>query len=322
MWQSHFEGASVHKQIQRLVTAGAILGIAGLAMACSSSKDDKDKTLTTSATTSVGASATATGSTSASGAKIPDRTITAKDYSFDFPDKIDGGLVRFKLDNQGKQVHQAQIARINDGVSMTQFDTAAKGQDPGAVIPLITALGGPNAVDPGKSQTVGDNLMQPGQYVLLCFVSDDDDIPHTAKGMVKHFEVTAPAAAQAAPPDAKASITLADFSFKGTETITSGKGTIAVTNNGPQIHEAEIIKLNNGLTVDQLKGIIDGSTPPPSGPPPIEEAGGLVALASGGKGWFDTDLAAGNYAFICFIPDQKTGEPHASLGMLQGFTIK
>ena len=191
------------------------------------------------------------------------------------------------------------------------------------MLALVSLAGGPNAVKAGKSQTVVDNLMQPGQYVLLCFVSDDgDNVLHTAKGMVKKFEVTAPAATQPAPPEAKATVTLSDYSFAGTETITSGKMTINVKNSGPQPHEAGILRLTNGFTAEQLLGVFTGSGSAPAGPPPIEEAGGIVALANGARGWMDDRLPAGNYAFICFIPDAATGAPHAALGMVKGFTIK
>jgi len=115
---------------------------------------------------------------------------------------------------------------------------------------------------------------------------------------------------------------LADFAFRGTESITSGKTTIAVQNNGPQVHEAGIVKLENGVTVDQVRNMVASAAPPPPGPSPITESGGIVALAPGGQGWFDIDLPAGNYAFICFVPDISTGQPHAALGMIQGFSIK
>jgi hypothetical protein len=36
----------------------------------------------------------------------------------------------------------------------------------------------------------------------------------------------------------------------------------------------------------------------------------------------DVDLPAGNYAYICFVPDPATGKPHAQLGMVGALTVK
>jgi plastocyanin len=36
----------------------------------------------------------------------------------------------------------------------------------------------------------------------------------------------------------------------------------------------------------------------------------------------DVDLPAGNYAFICFVPDPTSGAPHAALGMIGALTVE
>lgn len=36
---------------------------------------------------------------------------------------------------------------------------------------------------------------------------------------------------------------------------------------------------------------------------------------------FDVDLPAGEYAFICFVPDVATGKPHAALGMVGALSV-
>jgi hypothetical protein len=254
--------------------------------------------------------------------KSGDYPIGAREYAFDFNDKIDGGLVRLRLENKGRETHQAQVVRLNDGVTQAQFQAALQNPDERVVLSMISLAGGPNAVDAGGKQTTVSDL-RAGQYALLCFVESDDGVPHLAKGMVKPFEVTAPAqAASANPPQAKANITLVDSSFLGTESIGSGKTTVQVTNGGPQPHEMTIIRLKEGLTVDQLSAVLTGQAPPPPGPPPIESAGGVAALSVGLKGWADLDLTAGNYALLCFVPDATTGETHAAKGMIKGLTVK
>jgi hypothetical protein len=45
-------------------------------------------------------------------------------------------------------------------------------------------------------------------------------------------------------------------------------------------------------------------------------------MQPGGSAVFTADLAAGDYAFICFVPDAKDGKPHLMHGMTQQFAVK
>ena len=60
----------------------------------------------------------------------------------------------------------------------------------------------------------------------------------------------------------------------------------------------------------------------PAGPPPFTGAGGITGISPGGAATMDIDLPAGNYAFICFVPDPATGKAHAELGMIGPLTIQ
>src|SRR4051794_20427757 len=44
----------------------------------------------------------------------PSVTVTARDYGFDVPPEIEGGVVRFTLDNSGKLKHEAVIVATGD----------------------------------------------------------------------------------------------------------------------------------------------------------------------------------------------------------------
>ena len=120
--------------------------------------------------------------------------------------------------------------------------------------------------------------------------------------------------------EVKAETTASDFNFLGLDNLGTGKTTIQMTNAGPQPHELTILKLENGYTADQLKADIASETGPAG--PPITDAGGIGALTKGLKGYVTVDLAAGDYALVCFVPDATTGAPHAALGMVKGITVK
>ena len=184
---------------------------------------------------------------------------------------------------------------------------------------MLTLAGGPNGVQPGASGSATSNLT-PGSYVFLCFVQTADGVPHLAKGMIAPLTVTEPAVT-ADVPAGDASVQLQDFGFVGLDTLSAGKHTVSVTNNGPQPHEATIVKLADGVKASDLFAMFTATTPP-AGPPPFTSVGGVTAVAVGSTVSMDVDLPAGNYAFICFVPDAKTGAPHAALGMIGELTVK
>jgi hypothetical protein len=265
---------------------------------------------------------------------IPAVAIGAADYSFALPDSIPGGLTRLQLTNNGKEEHHAQIFRLNDGVTLPQFQGAfqgifqappeRQGEATGRALALISLAGGPGtAVPGGKSEAVVD--LKAGQHVLVCFVESPDRAPHVAKGMLKTLTVTAAPAKQPALPQAKATVSLNDFAFTGLPSLSSGKVTLQVTNNGKQPHEMPVVRLK-GITGAQLKQILSapptpGQAPPP-GPPPFEGAGGLQAISPGATAWTTLDLTPGEYALVCFVPDPASGKPHVALGMISTFTVK
>ena len=52
---------------------------------------------------------------------IPSVTITAKDFSFDIPATLNAGLVDITMTNAGTNPHQANLARLNQGVTQGQL---------------------------------------------------------------------------------------------------------------------------------------------------------------------------------------------------------
>jgi hypothetical protein len=49
--------------------------------------------------------------------------------------------------------------------------------------------------------------------------------------------------------------------------------------------------------------------------------GGVVFLDKGARGSFDVELTAGDYGFICFVPDTKDGKPHLAHGMMKTIEV-
>lgn len=266
---------------------------------------------------------------------IPEIQLGAADFSFSLPDTVAGGLVRLHLTNGGQEGHHAQLIRLNDGVTRAQFD-AMFGEVMAAVptegevaflrlFEIATLQGGPSVVAPGEHADVTLDL-PPGEYLLLCFVSSPDGIPHLVKGMRRWLTVTDGPAEAPAPPIAAGRVDMADFTFTQVPPMDSGPVVLEVINSGREPHEMVIIRLE-GVTLDSALAIMMAPPPPegaaPSGPPPFRFAGGLQAIMPGQRAWATVDLPPGNYALVCFIPSgANEGRPHIGLGMVRGFTVR
>lgn len=261
-------------------------------------------------------------SAAAASASLRSLTIQTTEFSFRAPDSVPAGWTRVTIRNIGGEDHQAQLARLNPGVTFAQLQAAAAKGDPAALLTLVTPVGGPNAVGPGQSATTIDNL-SPGQYALICFVFSSDGIEHDAKGMIKLLTVTPRRGSSAAAPRASSTVSLGDFSFAFLSKFTA-KGVVAVRNADLQSHEMAIYRLQRGKTVTDAKAFF--ATAPgtaTSTKPPGTFVGGIAGIAPGATGYVDLNLGAGNYVAVCFFPDTaKNGLPHFLEGMIQPFRIR
>jgi len=265
------------------------------------------------------ASPAASAESSPSAAAIQQLAVEARDFSFGLPAQASAGVTHIALNNTGKELHQAQVARLNADASFEDLTAALQNPDPSGALALLTLVGGPTGVAPGATGSVDLNL-EAGAHVFLCFIAGADNVPHIAKGMIAPLEVTEPATAGELPTG-DAELTLQDFAFVGLDSLSAGPHTVTVTNNGPQPHEAGVVKLADGVTVPDVIELL-GAAEPASGPPPWTDVGGIAGISPGSTATMDVDLPAGDYAFVCFIPDPATGNPHLMLGMIAPLTVE
>jgi uncharacterized cupredoxin-like copper-binding protein len=241
--------------------------------------------------------------------------ITAKDFAYEGPQQVNSGLVTFTLVNDGKEPHHAHVARLNDGVTMDQLKEALQ-KNPDSALGMLTFAGGMNTIDPGMSQEVTLTLAA-GDYVILCFVSGSDNVPHLAKGMMSPLRVVT----VAPMPKFEALLDIKDFSFELPANIKAGKQVWKVINTGPQVHEFTLLRLKEGTSIDDFMKMMQSQTPP-TGPMPFDNYGGFGAINSGLSGWVTLDLKPGNYVAICFVPDPASHKAHFERGMVKGFTVQ
>jgi hypothetical protein len=248
---------------------------------------------------------------------VPEITIDAADYSYTAPETVTAGWVRVTLTNSGAEPHHVQFLQLNDGVTVQQFEDALK-QAEGPALAMTKQVGGVGAVHPGGSAQAVINLPA-GEYVILCLIpSPSDQMAHHTKGMIKSLTV-ANGDNQATEPVASLTVSLKDFMFEMPDSLPAGRIVIKVMNLGPEPHEFNILRLEDGKTVEDVKAFLSGA----GGPPPFAPVGGMNGLDVGLSGYAELELAPGNYVAICNIPSPKgNGAPHFMLGMVQGFTVK
>lgn len=244
--------------------------------------------------------------------------VVGKEYSFTGPGQLTPGWHSITFKNEGKEVHQLQFALLNEGVTADQFFASLK-TDGDSALRFVTLTGGVAETAPGTSAVTMVDFTKPGTYVELCFVATPKGVPHFALGMTGVVQVSG-TPSTVTPPAADVDVHMFDFGYSLPSTITAGSHVWKITNDGPQAHEMNVMKLDDGVTFDDVKQKLEAG--------PAEEAaipgtllGGAQGLQKGLSSYIDFDLAPGTYVLYCNIPDPATGKPHVSLGMLASFTV-
>jgi len=126
--------------------------------------------------------------------------------------------------------------------------------------------------------------------------------------------------ASAAPPDQAqpeaaggpnvVTVIATDFGFDAPAEIPAGLTAIRLVNQGPSLHHIQLMKLEDGKTLEDFLVALKGEHPPAWATP----AGGPAPPEVGGTSTSIEALEPGTYALICFIPSPD-GMPHVAKGM-------
>lgn len=235
---------------------------------------------------------------------IPEIEIAATDSGLSVPESVPSGVVAFDLSDAG----DALPARLNEGVTLDQVNEALGQPDPFAALALVSLLGG------GSNTTDGRLIvdLKPGQHVIV-------DFPEDGPPAVYPFTAGDPSGAEA--PEADIVVDLVDFNFAIPSEIESGPKVWQINNKGEQWHEMGIVKLSEGMTIDDVLAMLS-SEEPPDGPPPFEEVAFWAPNDPGETGYVTWDLPAGEYTVLCFLPDIAGDmSAHAAHGMYSTLTV-
>ncbi len=282
---------------------------AGVLTACG---QEEERERAAPATTEAVATATATKEEPAGEVTATTIDITGKEYAFDVPATVKGGLAEISFTNVGREPHFAALAKVLPGKTFDEAKAALTAPPPDAPPPgppPFEDLGAVPTLDPGGKGNATFNLPA-GTYALFCQIPAPDGVSHAAKGMVSQVTVTE--GPEGRLPPSVGTVTATDFALTPVPPLNAGRNVVRLRNEGKQLHEISLVDLGAGKKVEDVVAWYRQ----PSGPPPMRRMGG-VAIRPGQEATTELALEAGpTYAFICEIPD-FLGDfaPHVTKGM-------
>ena len=255
-------------------------------------------------------------SLAASGSPQSVATFSAWDHRFEGPDTIPGGQTTIRLQHRGKELHQLQLLKLDQGKSPADLAAALRAGG-GAVPQWAKHMGGPNGIGAGDTSEA-TMYLDPGSYVIICGIPTKNHQTHAALGMQKALVVAKNAPA---PPEFYGNFHMAmfDYEFVVVQPLKKGRHTFYVINRGSQTHQASLVRLDPGASAEDVLAAFGSETPVPL---PGKLIGGMSGLEPGGDGTFTAEFIPGRYIIICLFSAPTTRDSHAAKGMVMNFTIE
>ena len=263
-----------------------------------------------------------TGAAGAAGANT--LTVKAGEYVYQLKGSPKAGWTRFNFDNAGIEDHMMVVFKVKKGTTAGDLKKAitankveslfaASGGDP-------TLSGTPGVLGPGQKTTTYTQ-MPAGTYAIMCFVATSDGSLHASHGMYKVLTVSGKS--NLTPPTRDvADVTISDTAFTVPSANAPRDTTIKITNNGTTSHSFQLVKLNDGKTLDDAKTYFDAliNTGKADGDAPGVLVGGVGGIAPNSYAYLEWTLPAGNYGYLSVGGDDPPNDDYAK-GLHGTFTI-
>jgi hypothetical protein len=311
-------------------------------LACQSSEIEEAAEPSTESPAAASADAAAGSGADTSSASPADAAVvevTVQEYSFVAPPELRSGWTTFRMTNMGEQPHFMILWRLPAGRTFDdyaaqvaqpfqeQYDPYFAGEvDQAQMLEQVVAalpdwfgdlegMGGVGLVSPGLTGQA-TTLLEPGDYVMECYVLNEDGQFHSTMGMLRPLIVNEEDTGMA-EPEADVRITLSNYEMNIDGDLTAGEHSIAVhaveDPEGIILHDVHLALLDADTSIDDLipwMSWIDGLRPPA----PAEFHGGADQVAGGRTGYFTVTLTPGRYALI--------SEGYAAQGMVHEFEVE
>ena len=249
--------------------------------------------------------------------------IITRSMEFQTADTIPFGWNTFKYDNRANETHFFRFIKLTDNITIDDYkkevdpvfeegmDLINEGKpDEGfkafAKLPewfgKCVPFGGSGLISP-KKETLTSLFLQPGNYLIECYIKMPNGKFHSTMGMIKQIYVSN-SKSNIEPPKATDTIDINKDGFNFKKPIKKGKHVFQINVEKQQLHEnfatsdLHLVKLDATVNLDSLeswmvwynpKGFI---TPVPNG---TTFLGGFNDAVEGSKGYFYADLKPDKY---------------------------
>jgi len=180
----------------------------------------------------------------------------------------------------------------------------------------VLPSGGPGFTSGSRTSTTTVQL-DPGEYIVECYVKNGDGEFHSYRGMVEQFTVTDDRLN--ARPGAAQSVSVSTDGIQAPDSMRPGQQTVAVEIQDQQLydhdlgHDVHLIRLDEDTTTDDVNGWMNWMGPDQlvsDGSEPGTFVGGVQAILTPalleGEGsetaYLHLDLTPGKYAWVSEVP--------------------
>ena len=271
--------------------------------------------------------------------------VTTKSMEFFAPDTIPSGWNTFVYQNLSTEPHFILLDKYPQGITIEntikevapafeegmslimegkmEESMEAFGQLPEWFTQVVFS-GGTGLISPGKTAVTTVKL-DPGYYVMECYVRMPDGRFHTSMGMAKELIVKAEDSG-ISPPRADIDISISSQDgIRWNSQPEAGKTTFRVTYTDQVVHEnfvghdVNLVRMEIGADLEALEAWINWASPTglmsSTLPQGFTFLGGTNDSPEGSSQYFEADLQPGSYVLISEVPN--TSEK----GMLKTFTV-
>lgn len=170
--------------------------------------------------------------------------------------------------------------------------------------------GGPGFTSPGHT-TEATLYLEPGNYVLECYVKTADGVFHWGHGMHSDLHVTGDESALPEPDDPTIEVVLTDSGISIEGNVEAGEHLVAVRfqeeNPGLFGKDLHVARLDAGSSVEEVVAWMDAMAPDglvstADAPAPATFIGGVHDMPLGNTAYFSVSLEPGEYVWLSELP--------------------
>lgn len=270
--------------------------------------------------------------------------IVSNHMDFQMPDSISSGWHTFKYDNRSDETHFFLVDKYPEGISIENMEKEVgpvfqKGMDliiegkPEEGIEAFNQLpewffnvvfvGGSGLLSPKSSSLTTLNL-EPGYYIIECYVKMPNGTFHSNMGMVKSLIVTSEVSTVTPAEPTNEILISSGEGIVVKDSVLGGKQIFSVYFKDQLVHEnfvghdVNLVRVTEGADISNLEAWINWAQPKgliSPAPEGFTFLGGVNDMPEGSKAYFEVDLLPGTYVLISEVPNAR------SKGLLKTFVV-